>query len=147
MVDLVDTLMGAERRGVVIEDCCTLIDEEVKSKTGISGLAIKAGYKTLKGVRPAAVRQAVTELLPDFVSELAPLHKEARGEGKSMSEFFSAHSDRAADALLSVTDRRAGLADKGIVKVAYEKLRPMAQKNVCAALPRLGQLVDKHLDK
>src|SRR3712207_8783558 len=42
-----------------------LIDAEVKDKGGISGLAIKAGYSTVKGIKPGFVEKAVEDLLPD----------------------------------------------------------------------------------
>jgi hypothetical protein len=51
---------------------------------------------------------------------------------------------RAADALLSVTDRRALEAKRQVVRSAYDKLRGMAKKQVEAACPRLAGLLDRH---
>ena len=46
--------------------------------------------------------------------------------------------------LLSITDARAKTAKSGVVRSTYDKLRGSAKKNVEAALPRLGKLVEKH---
>ena len=35
----------------------------------------------------------------------------------------------------------------GVLKKAYEKLRPLAKGQVEAATPRLGQLLDEHAEK
>jgi hypothetical protein len=49
-----------------------------------------------------------------------------------------------ADALLSITDKKAERSKSGLVKSTYEKLRGSAKKNVEHAVPRLGKLVERH---
>jgi hypothetical protein len=49
-----------------------------------------------------------------------------------------------ADALLSITDAKAGHSKSGMVKGTYEKLRSSAKKNVEAAVPRLATVIEKH---
>jgi hypothetical protein len=48
-----------------------------------------------------------------------------------------------ADALLGITDAKAQRAS-GVVRKTYDSLRGSAKKNVEAAVPRLGRLVEKH---
>ena len=57
-------------RSLLVEDCIKLIDSEVQKKSGISGLAIKAGYKVLKGVKPGAIREATDNLIDSFEERL-----------------------------------------------------------------------------
>ena len=61
-----------------------------------------------------------------------------------MSSHFNANASRVADALLTITDEKAKKSSSGAVKSAYERLRGTAKKNVEAAVPRLGKLVEKH---
>ncbi len=137
-------LQPADKRADVVADCCKLIDEEVAGKSGISGLAIKAGYGAVKGIKPGFVKQVVSDLLPEFAAALEPIWAEAKKAGKSISTQYDAQAERAADALLTITDQKAKTSKSGVVKGTYEKLRPTAKKHVEAAIPRLGRLIEKH---
>jgi hypothetical protein len=144
MPSLPDALNAADKKEVVIDDCVALIDAEVADKGGISGLALKAGYGAVKGIKPGFVRNVVNDLLPDFAKALDPFYQEAVEKKKKPTEYFVQNSSRVADALLSITDARAKSAKSGVVRSTYDKLRGTAKKNVEAALPRLGKLVEKH---
>jgi hypothetical protein len=144
MASLTETLTSETRKAAVVDDCCALIDAEVADKGGISGLAIKAGYSAVKGIKPGFIRHVVNELLPEFASALDPLYQEARRGGKPLSAHFSSNAPRAADALLAITDAKVQHSKVGLIKGTYEKLRGSAKKNVEAAVPRLGRLIEKH---
>lgn len=144
MPSLVDALNAADKKEVVIDDCCALIDAEVADKGGISGLALKAGYGAVKGIKPGFVRHVVQDLLPEFAKALDPFYQESVEKKKKPSEYFPQNGPRVADALLSITDARAKTAKNGMVRSTYDKLRGTAKKNVESALPRLGKLVEKH---
>jgi hypothetical protein len=144
MATLTEVLTSETSKGRVIEDCCALIDAEVKDKGGISGLAIKAGYGAIKGVKPGFVRTVVSDLLPDFARALDPLYQEAKTAGKPVADYFVAHSSQVAEALLAITDEKARKAKNALVKGTYEKLRGTAKKNVEAATPRLGKMIETH---
>lgn len=144
MPTLNDLLTEETKRAAVVKDCCELIDSEVKDKGGLSGLAIKAGYGAVKGIKPGFVEGAVNDLLPEFATALDPLYQDAKAQNKPVGDFFSANANRVADALLAITDAKAARAKSGVAKGAYEKLRGTAKKNVEAAAPRLGKLVEKH---
>ncbi|MGH3738959.1 MAG: DUF6918 family protein [Micromonosporaceae bacterium] len=142
---LQDILLAPERRPAVVEDCQQLIDSEVASKDGASGMVVKASYKIVKAVRPNMITHASDSLLTDFVPRLEPFYAEFRAQGSgSLSEFFAARSDAISEALLGVTDDRAARTGKATLKKAYEKLRPSAKEHVTAAMPGLSQLIEKH---
>lgn len=142
MPSLTESLTDPAKKSVVVDDCCKLIDEEVADKGGISGLAIKAGYSAVKGIKPGFIRQVVDDLLPEFAKALEPIHAEAAG--KPSASHLQANAGRAADALLGITDAKAVKAKSGVVKGTYEKLRPTAKKHVEQAIPRLSRLIEKH---
>jgi hypothetical protein len=144
MPNLVEALASESKKSAVEDDCLALIDAEVADKGGLIGLVIKAGYKTVQGIKPGFVRQVVSDLIPEFAVALDPLYQEARSNNRSVREHFSANAPRVADALLSITDAKAGHAKSGMVKGTYEKLRGTAKKNVEAAVPRLATMIEKH---
>jgi hypothetical protein len=144
MPKLPELLVDPAKKEEVVSDCCDLIEAEVKDKGGISGLAIKAGYGAVKGIKPGFVRGVVTDLLPDFAQALDPIWQDAKKDNKPVAPFFAANSGRVADALLAITDAKASRAKSAVVKGTYEKLRGSAKKNVEAAAPRLGEMVQKY---
>jgi hypothetical protein len=144
MATLAEVLTSDAKKAAVVDDCCTLIDDEVSDKGGLSGLAIKAGYSAIKGVKPGFVKNVVTDLLPEFASVLEPLYAEAKTANRPVGAFFISNSGRVADALLSITDGKAQRSKSGVVKGTYDKLRGTAKKNVEAAVPRLGKLIERH---
>jgi hypothetical protein len=144
MGSLLETLTDATKKTSVVKDCCDLIDAEVKDKGGISGLAIKAGYSAVKGIKPGFVEKAVEDLLPEFAGALETVFADAKASSRGVSNFFVENSSRVADALLSITDAKAANAKSGVAKSAYDKLRSSAKKNVEQAVPRLGALIQKH---
>ena len=65
----------------VVADCVALIDEEVKSKGGLSGVAVKGAYGTVKTIKPRFVPEVVDTLLDDWVGKLEPYYGKWRGGG------------------------------------------------------------------
>ncbi len=135
---------NADKRKAVIEDCLAALDLEVASKGGISGIAIKGGYKLVKSVKPGFLRDVMDHLLDDFLAALDPLYQEALEKGVPPGDHLEANRPRVANALLEVTDKRAKNAKMAVLKKTYGKLRPMAQKQVENAAPRLADLLRKH---
>jgi len=143
-MSLVDALTDEGKKQDVVKDCCDLIDAEVKDKGGISGLAIKAGYGAVKGIKPGFIAHAVEDMLPEFAKALDPIYADAKSQNKPVAAFFESNTSRVADALLSITDAKAARAKSGVAKGAYDKLRGSAKKNVEQAVPRLGKLIEKY---
>ncbi|MFO0735192.1 MAG: hypothetical protein U0270_04905 [Labilithrix sp.] len=144
MASLTEALADETKKKDVIKDTCALIDEEVKDKGGLSGIAIKAGYGAVKGIKPGFVEKAVEDLLPDFAKALEPIQEEAKAASQPVASYFEKNAGKVADALLAITDAKAARAKSGVAKGAYDKLRGSAKKNVEQAVPRLGKLVEKY---
>src|SRR5207249_1186620 len=56
-------LSDKSKRPRLLSDCERLIDDEVKSKGGLSGLAIKGAYKIVCAIKPGLIREAMDGLL------------------------------------------------------------------------------------
>jgi hypothetical protein len=144
MPTLPEQLTDADKRKKVVDDACNVLDEEVASKGGLTGIAIKGAYKVVQGVKPGFVREVVDGLLDDFMTALDPIYQEALEKKRPVAAHINDNSGRVADALLAVTDRKAAGAKRQMIKSAYDKLRPMAKKQVEAACPRVASLVERH---
>ncbi|APR83942.1 Hypothetical protein A7982_09291 [Minicystis rosea] len=142
-MSLSGAINDASKKGVIIKDCCTMIDEEVADKGGLSGLAVKAGYAAVKGIKPGFITEVVEKLLPEFAQAIDPIWDEGLKKGDAVAHFTS-NKSRVADALLAVTDAKSKNAKSSVVRGTYEKLRGSAKKNVEDAVPRLAKLLDKH---
>jgi hypothetical protein len=141
---LSDVITSEDKRAAVVSDCLELLDREVDDKGGLSGLAIKAGYKAVQGVRPGFVKAVLNDLLPQFAKAVDPIHDEAKAAGKPVADHFIAQKARVADALLAITDRRAEKTKFALMRATYDRLRGTAKTNVETAVPRLGRLIEKH---
>ena len=144
MSALSDVLVSPEKKTAVVEDCCVLLDQEVSDKSGLSGLAIKAGFAAVKGVKPGFIKNTIGDLLPEFANAVDPIFTEAKSRNEPVAAYFAKNASRAADLLLALTDGKAERSSHGIVKGTYARLRPSAKKNVEQAMPRVGRLIEKH---
>lgn len=142
---LKEILLDSGRRPTVVTDLETLVDAEVSDKGGVSGAVIKTGFAAVKKIKPGIIGSAVDSLLDDFALALEPFYADFKGQGGGdFGAYLSGRGDQASDALLAVSDARAERSSRDSIKKVYSKLRPNGKKNVEEALPRLGQLIDKH---
>ena len=147
MGKLSDTLLTPEVRPNLVRECAQVVDEEVASKGGLSGMAIKAAYKVVKGIKPTVISESVDGMLDDMVKNLEGLWEQYEASGKKdpFASFASARKSEVADALLKVSDDRAKTTRHQTLKSAYERLRPTGKKNVEEAVPRVSALVGRYM--
>ena len=144
MAALKEILTAAAKRKEVIADCAKLIDEEVASKSGFSGLAVKAAFAMVKGLKPGMIPHAIDDLLDEFADKIDPFYQAAKAAKQPTDAYIAAHAADIAEALLQITDGRAARTKHGTIKKAYEKLRPTGKKHTVEAMPRVGKLMLKH---
>ena len=144
MQTLREQLGTGDKRRQVIEDAMNVLDQEVGDKGGLGGLAIKAAYKVVKGIRPGFIREVVDGLLDEFLDAVEPLYQEAVSKQRPAGSGVKENPGRVAEGLLAVTDKKSEKAKSQVVRSAYEKLRPSAKKQVEAACPRLAGLLERH---
>jgi hypothetical protein len=144
---LADYVAASPARERVVADCVALVDEEVKGKGGLSGVAVKGAYGTVKTIKPRFVPEVVDALLDDWVAKLEPYYEKWRSGGSvgTLAEFLTARSDDVAEDLLAVTDERSARSKHKTATKLYGKMRPSAKRNVSAAVPKLGGLMEKHI--
>ena len=144
MATLTDILLVPGNRPKVVADCVQLINEEVDSKGGLTGLAVKGAYAVVKAIKPGFINESVDHMLDDFVKRLEPFYSEAQAKNEPVGPLLNARAPQVADALLAISDERASRSTNQTLKKAYEKLRPTGKKHVEQAVPRVGRLIQKY---
>lgn len=140
MTSLPLVLTDPARRPQAVEALASVVESEVRDRSGISGVALKTAFKAVTAIKSDIVFKAVDYMLPDFADALDPFWA-ARG-GQPFGAYLSGRGAEAADALLNVTDKRANKPEHATIAKIYNSLRPKAQGMVEAALPRLGAAVE-----
>ncbi|NOZ86717.1 MAG: hypothetical protein GXP49_10685 [Deltaproteobacteria bacterium] len=145
MSSLVEKLPLPKERERILDDCVKLLEQEVKSKGGLSGMAVKAGYKVLKSLSPNAARMAVDDMLDEFLEALEPFHNDYLKTKKgTFGSYMESRSEPVAEALIGVTDRRARSTKHRVLENMYNKLRSSAVHHVTQAVPGLAGLIDRY---
>ncbi len=139
---LVQLIEDPPARAAFVDACVRAVEEEVRSKSGLSGMAIKAGYAAFQRVKPGMTRAGVVRLLPEMAPVLDGLW--ARG-GADPHGWLLAHPRDAAEALLGVTDSVADRSRHTVLVKMYRSLRGSAHDHVTAGVPRLAGLLRNHL--
>lgn len=142
---LSDALNDPNKRKRIVDDGVQVIEQEVASKRGFSGLAVKAGFKAVKALRPGIIGMALDHLLPEFAGQIDPFYEQWKSSPNgSLESYFKSRDAEIANALLSITDARSRNAQNRGMKKAYDKLRPQGLEHTKAAIPRLAGLVERH---
>jgi hypothetical protein len=142
-----EILLAPDTQPDVVASCLTLIKQEVASKSGVSGAGVKLAYKTANTFAAGYLQSTVESLLPDLVAQLEPYWADYAASGASgFGDYLAKRGDEVSEALLSITDERAQRSDRAVIIKAYRAVRGSAAKNVTAALPAVGALVQKYAD-
>ena len=138
-------LLAPDVQPNVVADCLTLIDQEVSSKSGVSGAAVKLAYKTAKTFAKGYLQNTMESLLPHLVTQLEPYWADFTASGASgFGDYLVKHGEEVSEALLSVTDAWAKESERPVIVRAYGTVRGGAAKHITAALPAVGALVEKY---
>ncbi|MBU0550055.1 hypothetical protein KKF91_05550 [Myxococcota bacterium] len=145
MATLAEILLNDAQRPKLIADCVVVIEEEVASKTGVTGFAVKAAFKAVKAFKKTIIPDAVEALVDAFVAQLEGYYAEIKvNPTVDIGAAVVRDADRVAEALLEITDQRAERNRHKALVSAYKKLRPQGKKHVCAAMPRVGAMLKRN---
>jgi hypothetical protein len=145
MATLRDILLAPETQPTVINDGISLVDGQISDKSGISGVAVKIAYKTVVTFSPNHIHYMVEQLMPGMLEKLEPHWEQFQASGGgSFGDYLAKNGEQVRESLLEVTDARAEGSGRPVIVKAYKTVRGGAAKNVQAALPDLGALVQKY---
>jgi hypothetical protein len=142
---LQEMLLTPDVKSQVVADCQALVQQELSSKSGLSATALKIAYKAVTTFAPGYYQETVGIMLPDMANQLQPFWADFTASGGSeFGDYLSKRSGEVAEALLAVTDNMAGASERATIVKAYKAVRGGAGKNIEAALPNLGAMVQKY---
>jgi hypothetical protein len=142
---LTEILLAPDTKPQVVADCYALIEQEISEKSGVSGTAVKLAYKTVNTFKPGHIRFMVKDLLPEMVAALEPFWADSVSSGGAdFGDYLAKRGEEVSQALLSVTDARAQASRRPTIIKAYNTVRGSAGRHIQAALPRVGDLVQKY---
>jgi uncharacterized protein DUF6918 len=140
-----DIMLAPDVQPKVIDDSLALVDEQISDKSGISGTAVKLAYKSVVSFSPGHVRYMIEQLMPAMLEKLEPYWADfAASGGGVFGDYLAKRGDEVSESLLEITDARAAASSRAVIVKAYKTVRGSASKNVMAALPDLGALVQKY---
>ena len=140
-----DILTAPQTMPDVLKDAKSLVDDQISDKSGISGTAIKLAYKTVVTFSPDHIQYMIETLLPSMAEKLQPYWDDFHGAGGGVfGDYLAKRGEEVSESLLSITDARAEASNRPVIVKAYKAVRGGAAKNVQAALPDLGALVQKY---
>ncbi|MBN1944241.1 MAG: hypothetical protein JW797_01140 [Bradymonadales bacterium] len=145
MPTLREILLTEDKRPLVFQDCQQLLEQEVSKSKGVSGIAVKTGFKVVKTFRKGFLPAVIADLVPDFCEALEPLHLRhcTRNQG-TFGQYMNENEEEVSRALLSVTDAKADQSSNRTLKKLYYRLRDSAERHVLSSVQGLAQLMDKH---
>ncbi len=144
MATLQDLLLTPENGPRLIVDTQALVESEISSK-GITAAPLKAAYKVVTAFAPGYYQEAITSMLPGMVYQLEPYWADfTNSGGADFGDYLAKRGSEATESLLAVTDDMAEKSGRAAVVKAYRMVRGSAGKNVEAALPALGAMVQKY---
>jgi len=145
MATLQEMLLAPETYPHVVTDLRALVDSELDSKGGLSGTAVKAAYKVVTSFAPGYYQETVSAMLPDMTDALQPYWADFLASGGAdFGDYLSKRGDEVSQSLLGVTDNMAHASGRAAIVKAYQLVRGGAGKNIEAALPALGAMVQKY---
>jgi hypothetical protein len=148
MATLQEMLLAPGIRPTVVADCEDLVTNQVAELSGVTGAAIKLAYNTVRKFDANHIHGMIETILPNVADALQPYWAQFSAEFTPSSGDFggylAAREDEVAEALLAITDRRRDNSARPTIVKAYNTIRGRASKQVKAALPALGLLIQKY---
>ncbi len=144
MTSLQELLLAPDVHPRVVADCQKLVEQELSAK-GIAATPLKVAYKAVTAFAPGYYQQTIEAMLPHIVEALEPFWADFSASGGSeFGDYLAKRPTEVSEALLTVTDNMAAASERATVVKAYKAVRSGAGKNIEAALPNLGAMVQSY---
>ncbi len=144
MATLQELLLTPGNAPHLIADTQALVDSEISSK-GITAVPLKGAYKAVTAFAPGYYDEVISAILPGVVYQLEPYWADFRTSGGAdFGDYLAKRGPEVSESLLTVTDDMAHQSGRAAIVKAYQMVRGGAGKNIEAALPALGALVQKY---
>lgn len=138
-------LPEAARESLVTE-LAALVEQHLAAKRGISGMAMKLAFNTLRSAKPDIAHRAARTLLPEVLTALGPLRAEfERSRRSSFAQFLGERRQQACEVLLCQIDTRLAQSQNAPAKAIYQRFRGSASDELETLLPQLAAALERHV--
>ncbi|HUR41274.1 MAG TPA: hypothetical protein VM240_08910 [Verrucomicrobiae bacterium] len=146
MTTLKELLLGGDRRDAAVRGMTDWVERFVVEKSGLRGIALRAGLSAAKAARPDIVPRAVARLLPEFADALEPLWQRFQKSGeRDFGAFLKRHSEEAGAAIMGVADARVAASSNRALHSGYKGLRGTLEKELDNLLPGIAKMLAQNL--
>lgn len=146
MTTLKELLLGGGRRDDAVRGMADWVERFVADKSGLRGIALRAGLSAAKAARPDIVPRAVARMLPEFADALEPLWQRFQKSGeRDFGAFLKRHSDEAGTAIMGVADARVAASTSRALHSGYKGLRGTLEKELENLLPGIARMLARNL--
>ncbi len=140
---LKDVIQDPARREAIAADALVEVEAELDERGGLTGVAMRQGFKAVQKIRPNLFESNIDKMLPNFAAAIDPHYAAGLAAGNVESHFV-ANADEIAEAMLTVTDTRVKQSTNKVATGVYDRLRGKAKSSVSGAMPRVARFVVKH---
>ena len=146
MTTLADVLLAPPRRDALAADLVALVERHVEERSGLRGVALRAGLAAVRRKLPDAIPRTVARLLPDFVAALEPLHARSKAKsGAGFARFLKGDQALVGETLMGIADARVERSTNAALKSFYAKFRCTAEHEAEELVPGLADVLARHL--
>ena len=139
MTSLREALTNPAAKPAVVADLASLVEGEVASMGGFTGIGAKAALKT----NPGLVTQMAGAYAGTFADALQGLWDRFQASGEAdFGAFLVANRPEAESAIMTAVEAAAPAG--GQARSMYDRFKLQAAKLLSGALPKIGALVQKH---
>ena len=131
------------RRPLIATDAVRSAEVAIRSRRGIAGVVVAAGFETIQRVRPGFLVRQVEEMLPAMADALDPFWSKGRAHGDGVA-FLTEQAPAVAEALLRVTDAQAEASGDRVALAVYERLRPHGPKRIVEHIRHIAWFMVRH---
>lgn len=142
-------LLDPSKRDVVVADLAAAIENSVSNSSGVSGMALKTLLSGAQKVKADIVPKATNKILPEILDTLQPQWEGylagADHSAGNFATYLDNNSATVVDGLLAVVDRNVDKVDIPVAVKGYRALRSKAAGLATPHLPKLGEVIEKHM--
>ena len=140
------SLLEGPRRDALIEDVVALVERHAEQRKGLRGVTLRAGLAWVHRRLPDAIPRTVTQLLPELIEALQPLHEQSQARtGSDFARYLKKDPAVVGETLMSIADARVERSSNTALKAFYARFRSTAEHEVEGLVPALADALAKHL--
>ena len=143
---LPDILLSVKHPERLVDELARTLEAHIAGRSGLKGLAMKAGFGALRSAKPDIADRAVRGLMPDIAKALDPLYAEfMQGQGEDFGNYLTQHAARAAELMVAAVDTRLAGNPNAPVKAVYKQFRGSVGDELQKLLPPVGRVLSTHI--